>query len=260
MNENRNQSSYLGRHAELYDLFYSDKPYSEEANFVHSCLEKYSLMPIETILELGCGTGTHSLFLEKFGYQILATDYSDDMLLHAMQKAQDANSSNRYRKQDMCSLDIPERPFDAIICLFDSICYATTNENFNRVINGVYTHLRAGGLFIFEFWNAPAMVSNYNPLRIKRWQLENSEVMRISEAQIDYRSQLYQVDYSIYEHRKNGTYIYLSETQINRYFSLQEMSLFLTQAGFKPVRWLAGYKEDERITDETWNIICIAQS
>ena len=260
MDKNPKLSSYIGHHADLYDLFYADKPYSDEANFVHSCLVKHSSRPVENILELGCGTGTHSLFLEKLGYKIIATDYSNEMLLQAMHKAKEVNSNNIFRQQDMCSLDIPERPLDAIICLSYSICYATTNESFGRVINGAYSHLRPGGLFIFEFWNAAAMVSNYDPLRIKRCRIDDGEVIRISEAQIDYRSQLYKVDYSIYEHKKNGTFNYLSETQINRYFSLQEMSLFLTNAGFKPIKWFAGYKEDERITNETWNILCIAQS
>ena len=80
-------TSYSGRHAELYDLFYADKPYEAEAAFVDQCLREYSVGPTNSLLEIACGTGTHALQLEKRGYQIVATDYSEDMLQRAKQKA-----------------------------------------------------------------------------------------------------------------------------------------------------------------------------
>ena len=46
--------SYLGRHAELYDIFYADKPYALEAAFVHQCLQSYSQEPVHRLLELAC--------------------------------------------------------------------------------------------------------------------------------------------------------------------------------------------------------------
>src|SRR5438132_9897215 len=72
-------TNYAGRYAELYDLFYSDKPYAEEARFVHECIQKFGTRPTREILELACGTGRHAFELEKLGYQITATDRSEDM-------------------------------------------------------------------------------------------------------------------------------------------------------------------------------------
>jgi len=56
------QSSYVGRRAELYDLFYTDKPCYEEAAFIHNCLQTYG-HGVNNILELACGTGTHAFTL-----------------------------------------------------------------------------------------------------------------------------------------------------------------------------------------------------
>ena len=128
------QSSYIGRHAELYDLFYADKPYANEAAFVHRCIQTFN-PNARKMLELACGTGTHSLLLEQYGYQIIATDYSLDMLGRAKEKAQKINSRVDFRHQDMRTLDVPERPFDVIICLFDSLGYVATNENILQVLN-----------------------------------------------------------------------------------------------------------------------------
>ena len=71
---------YAGRYAELYDLFYGDKPYAEEAAFVRDCLRAFGSFRVREILELACGTGRHALELEKLGYQVTATDRSPEML------------------------------------------------------------------------------------------------------------------------------------------------------------------------------------
>jgi len=90
-------SSYVGRHAELYDIFYADKPYGKEAAFVHQCLQHYSLGTTHRVLELACGTGSHALALEQKGYKILATDYSTDMLACARRKGANRNLYRQVR-------------------------------------------------------------------------------------------------------------------------------------------------------------------
>src|SRR5688500_12805755 len=120
-------SSYPGRHAELYDLLYADKPYAEEAMVVHRCLQEFNIGATNRLLELACGTGSHAFELEKFGYQIVATDYSEDMLRIAQNKARKRSSTVDFRVQDMTNISIPETDFDAVVCLFDSIGYVVTN-------------------------------------------------------------------------------------------------------------------------------------
>jgi SAM-dependent methyltransferase len=250
------ESSYIGRHAELYDLIYAEKPYADEAAFVHRCIQAYR-PNARNLLELACGTGTHSLLLEKYGYKIIATDYSPDMLVRAKEKAQKENSRVDFRRQDMRSLDVVERPFDAIICLFDSIGYAATNEGVFQVLKGIHQHLANDGIALLEFWHAGAMLSNYEPLRIRRFQTPQSEIVRISETRVSYSEQLCYVSYTINELNKDGTYQTTQETQKNRFFLIQEMKFFLEQAELLPLKWFSGFQENEQIDDATWHIICL---
>lgn len=252
-------TSYSGRHAELYDLFYADKPYEAEAAFVDRCLREYASGPVDNLLELACGTGTHALQLEQRGYRIVATDNSDDMLNRARQKAEAAGSHVDFRQQDMTQLDVAGAPFDAAYCLFDSIGYVATNESLAKVFRGVQKHLRPGGLFVFEFWHAAAMLRHYDPVRARCWDKDDTIVLRISETTLDYAKQLSNVAYSIYELKRDGTYSTLTETQVNRYFLLQEMAAWLTSTGFEPVKWFAGFTNDESISDETWHIVAVAR-
>jgi SAM-dependent methyltransferase len=248
-------TSYSGRHAELYDLFYADKPYEAEAAFVAECLREHSVGSTTRLLEIACGTGTHALQLEQRGYKIVATDYSPDMLACAQQKS----STVEFQLQDMTQLEVGGAPFDAAYCLFDAIGYVGTNEALEKVFRGVHKHLRNDGLFIFEFWHAAAMLRHYDPVRVRRWEQDDSLILRISETSLDYAKQLSSVCYSIYELKKDGTYSSLTETQVNRYFLVQEMAAWLTATGFAPLKWFAGFTNSETITDETWHIVAVAR-
>jgi ubiquinone/menaquinone biosynthesis C-methylase UbiE len=252
-------SSYPGRHAELYDLLYADKPYAEEARFVHRCLQECNIGPTNRLLELACGTGSHAFELEKFGYQIVATDYSEDMLAIAKQRARKILSTVDFRVQDMTNISIPETDFDAVVCLFDSIGYVVTNERIKSVLHNAYRYLRPDGLFIFEFWHAAAMLRSYDPVRVRRWDNERGKVIRISETRLDCAAQLSHVTYSIYELNADGTYRTLEETQTNRYFLVQEMSHWLSCSGFVPVKWFAGFTDDVNIDERTWHIVAVAR-
>lgn len=252
-------TSYIGRHAELYDIFYADKQYEEEAAFVHQCLQQYSVVDTHRLLELACGTGTHALVLEKLGYELVATDHSEDMLACAQRKAEQVSSGIQFRLQDMRALNLPDPPFDAAVCLFDSIGYVVTNDALKQVLQGVYHHLRSDGLFVFEFWHAGAMLRNYEPVRTRRWSTPEGELLRISETELQCDQQLSNVTYSIYELHNDGTYRSFKETQVNRYFLVQEMAYFLSTCGFTPLKWFAGFTAAENITEDTWHVVAVAQ-
>jgi SAM-dependent methyltransferase len=252
-------SSYLGRHAQLYDIFYSEKNYQQEANFVHQLIKEFGRKPSKQILELACGTGNHAFLLEKCGYELHALDYSSDMIARAKEKAKESNSTTCFQVGDMRNLAF-QNEFDAAICLFDSIGYVLTNEAIHAVFNKVYQSLRAEGVFIFEFWHAPAMLKNFDPVRVKRWRLADREILRISETTIDIPSSTSTVHYSIYELFSDGTFSHLSEVQRNRFFQLQEMLAFVESNGFKMKALFGGYHKDLTIVDaQTWHIVMLVQ-
>jgi len=252
-------TSYAGRHAELYDLFYADKPYEVEATFVDQCLREYSLRPTKRLLEIACGTGTHAFQLEQRGYQIVATDYSPGMLERAKQKASQVLSRVEFHSQDMTQLDVAGAPFDAVYCLFDAIGYVATNEALEKVFRGVQRHLGPDGLFVFEFWHAAAMIALYDPVRVRSWTTDTGQIVRLSETKLNVSKQTSEVTYTVHELRADGTYSSFRETQTNRYFLLQEMNYFLSSCGFKLLKSFAGFKNDESISADTWHVIAVAE-
>jgi len=252
-------SNYAGRYAELYDLLYADKPYAEEARFVHARIQEFGGHPTREVLELACGTGRHALELEKFSYQITATDGSPDMLQIASRRAAKNGSKIVFVASDMRDLQLPSKEFDAAICLFDSIGYLKTDNGVRDAFTAIWNHLRPGGLFIFEFWHAPAILNQYSPVRVRRRKNSDREIVRISDTMLDRGKRLADIDYTIYELKNDGTYSSFRETHTNRYFSVDEMKNLVSQANFEPLKFFAGFNKEEPINDDTWHVVAVAR-
>jgi ubiquinone/menaquinone biosynthesis C-methylase UbiE len=252
-------SSYVDKHAGLYDLFYADKSYEEEAAFVANRLKEAGISPPARLLELACGTARHAIAFEKMGFNVVGVDSSSDMLVCAQTRCNAIGSKVELVHQDMISLDIPGAPVDAATCLFDSIGYLQTNEAIGRALLAIRRHLRVGGALVLEFWHAAAMLRGYDPVRVRRWQVDGREVIRISETSLDPARQLAHVAYDILELREGELVSRIRETQTNRYFLVQEMESLLQHAGFEVLRCYDGFSNDTAVGLNTWHVVTIAR-
>ena len=239
--------TYAGMMARYYDELYKEKPYKAEAAFIHERIQQHLKGTNLTMLELACGTGTHSILLSEYGYNILATDRSQDFLDIARQKAKSPNLQFRY--MDMHSPS-EQGKFDVVICLFDSIGYLLTNESISRLFQYVRSVLNPGGLFVFEYWHAGAFLKSHEPYRYKH--LPNINVHRVSITDIDYVNQFASVRYKFFS--DEGHY---EEVHRNRFFLPQEMNLFIEPNGFELCDRFAGYTTSKAIDDTTWHIVDI---
>ena len=63
-------------------------------------LEQLAIPPGGTILDIGCGTGRHSVELARRGYQVTGVDLSAGMLAKAEEAAEEAGVNVRWIRQD----------------------------------------------------------------------------------------------------------------------------------------------------------------
>lgn len=249
--------SYIGRHAELYDIFYHDKPYRNEAEFIHRYFRHHSQG--HTLFEIACGTGNHAFEFEQLGYNVTATDNSIDMIAEAERKKANHFSKVTFAVDSMVELDYRQYTLcDYAICLFDSLGYVLTNNNIRQTLNNIYSLLNPNGIFCCEVWHSAAMLGNYSPTRYKRWHLKDRDILRISETQLDKAMSTATIDFTILELHKNGSYTTIQETQKNRFFSVNEISCFLMEAGFTDISIFDSFTQDTHITDQTWHLLCFA--
>jgi len=78
---------------EIYDIYYEDKAYEAETEFIIEHIESVCRSP-ERVLVVGCGTGNHLGGLLEQGYEVVAVDESEPMLERASEKFPEATFYN----------------------------------------------------------------------------------------------------------------------------------------------------------------------
>lgn len=134
--------------ANLYDKLMNDAPYDQWADITKEILQQ-SIIPVNQIVDLGCGTGQITTRLANMGYQMTGIDYSVDMLSYAEQRASGEKLTIQWINQDLREMDgLTE--MDAIVSYCDVINYITTLEELDVVFANVATMLKENGMFIFD--------------------------------------------------------------------------------------------------------------
>ena len=114
-------------YANMYDLFYKDKDYSAGCHYVIDLINKYSELPISSILDIGCGTGGHALIWAKDGIDVAGLDMSPTMLKYANEKVSELELPISFIEGDVRSFDIG-RKFDAVTAMFAVMSYQTQTD------------------------------------------------------------------------------------------------------------------------------------
>jgi len=101
------------------------------------------------ILDLGCGTGRHSIYLAKEGFDIYATDNSPTGIEIARKKAESLGLHNiRFQQHDMQSIPFSDGFFDVVICTW-AIHHGTLDE-IQKTIDEIYRVLKLNGTVITD--------------------------------------------------------------------------------------------------------------
>lgn len=221
----------FGNYAQYYNLLYRDKDYATEAGYIHQLLQSYA-PDTESILELGCGTGVHAALLAEKGYEVCGVDLSEQMLEQANQRLLDLPTQQATKLQflpgDIRTVRV-ERKFDAVISLFHVMSYQITNQDLQAAFATAKAHLKPGGVFIFDCWYGPGVLSDRPTVRIKRLSDEEILVTRIAEPVMYPNDNLVDVNYQVFiKNRVSGAVNELQETHKMRYLFKPEIDLFFT--------------------------------
>jgi SAM-dependent methyltransferase len=102
--------------------------------------------------ELGCGTGTNSIYLASRGFDVTGFDLSPTGLARARQKAVEANATVRFVEADLCKFTLDVPPFDFV---FDRGCYhAARRIDQPGIVNTLKRLTRPGSRFLLLTGNA----------------------------------------------------------------------------------------------------------
>lgn len=221
-------SVFGDNYSRYYNLLYSDKDYLAESCYIDGLIQKYS-PGAKAILDLGCGTGRHDECLAGLGYRVHGVDGSADMLSVA-RKCADGNQL-QFSEADIRELHLEEK-FDAVVSLFHVMSYQNSNEDLSRTFSVVSEHLASGGIFIFDCWYGPAVLTDRPTVRIKRLEDEQIEVTRIAEPVLHPNENRVDVHYQLFiRDKKSGEVAELNEVHNMRYLFSPEVEVLLESQG-----------------------------
>jgi len=227
-------SQVFDAYARYYDLLYRDKDYAGESEYVAAHIRK-QVPQAKRILELGCGTGAHAEYLARMGYTIHGVDMSEAMLYRA--EARKAGLPPEVAARLSFSLgDVRSvrtgKKYDAVISLFHVISYQTTNADMGAAFDTAAAHLQSEGLFLFDFWYGPAVLTQLPEVRVKRLEDEEVKVTRIAEPELLVNDNIVEVNYTVFiEAKSTNKIIQLSEKHRLRYLFLPELE------GYRDSSW-----------------------
>ena len=215
-----------------YDLLYRDKDYPAEAEHIHKLIQRYR-PGAQTILELGSGTGRHARLLAEKGYRVHGIERSPTMLAQARQHAAKSACADRltFEQRDIREPGAGGR-FDVVISLFHVISYLTATPALQAVFAAVSGHLQGQGIFIFDCWYGPAVLTEGPEVRVKRMEDDRYRLVRVAEPVMLPRENKVIVNYDMFIERKSdGQILHFTEDHPMRYFSEPELAQLLTGAG-----------------------------
>jgi SAM-dependent methyltransferase len=254
-------SRVFDTYARYYDLLYRDKDYAAESEYVAAHIRKQS-EHAKRILELGCGTGAHAEHLARMGYTVHGVDMSQAMLNRAEERKAslppDVAARLSFGLGDVRTVRTGET-YDAVISLFHVMSYQITNNDLHAAFATVKTHLKSNGLFLFDCWYGPAVLSDPPVVRVKRLEDDRIAVLRIAEPVMHYNENVVDVNYQVViTERATGKVEQVQETHYMRYLFLTEIAEYVTAHDFDLVRaeeWLSGKIPGS----DTWGVCCIAR-
>ena len=134
--------------AENYDLMVG-ADYDDIVSYINCAIKKYK-PDSELVCDLGCGTGTVALSLSKLGYDMIAIDSSEDMLIKAREKAENlSDTKTMFLCQDIVDFEL-YGTVDVIYSTLDTINYILDKRDLNTLFKWVRNYLNYDGLFIFD--------------------------------------------------------------------------------------------------------------
>jgi SAM-dependent methyltransferase len=246
----------FGRYARYYDIIYSDKDYAAEVRAVAELLRATLGPGPRRVLDAGCGTGSHAALLAALGHDVTGVDRSPEMLAVARDKV---NDRVRLAPGDVRHLELGEE-FDAVVCLFAVVSYQLSDEDVRAALRSFHRHLHVGGLVVFDFWYAPAVLS-IGPLpKVKTARRGSCRVERhASPERLDPDARLNRTRYRVTVHDGDTLLEEFEEVHDVRFFTIEELNVMLEQCRFDVVRVFSGWTDQRDPDETTWTAAIAAR-
>lgn len=216
-----------------YDMLFSKKDYNNETDYILNSWYKNNKKEPSSILDFGCGTGSHTLAFAERGFNIVGYDIDEAMISIAQSKIP-LNSKVRFICADIISIDSNNK-FDIIYAYFFVINYITELNILEAIFNKFYSLLKDSSILLFDTVNGNA-TSKDNP-KIKEIDEQKDNIAISGVLKPQYNSLLnsaqYHYDLKVID---NNTEIDVDYYMDQIYWNPNVLIQLLKKSGFRKVK------------------------
>lgn len=228
-----------------------------------------------TILDLGCGTGTLTELLANKGYDMIGVDNAEEMLRIAMEKRERSGLDILYLLQDMRELEL-YGTVGAVVSVCDSLNYLLEEEDIVQTFERVNNYLYPQGIFIFDFntvYKYAVVIGDATIAENREdcsfiWENYYHEEQEINEYDLtvfvdemrgaSQADETHAVAQSVREQAETIRFRRFQEVHYQRGYRLEQIKVFLVQAGLE---FLEALDADTlgAVTEESERIYVVAR-
>jgi 2-polyprenyl-3-methyl-5-hydroxy-6-metoxy-1,4-benzoquinol methylase len=240
-------------YAEKYDKESFTKGTKGEVDFIEKVIRFQKSIKI---LDIGCGTGRHSLELARRGYRnITGIDLSESQLNKARSVSRKENLKIKFINKDARDFDF-KGAFDLAIMICEGAFPLMETDEMNyQILKNAYSSLKSGGKFIFTTLNGlyPLFHSVRDFINAGSGQ---GESVKNNFDLMTFRN------HSVYETEDDkGNKMVLNCNE--RYYVPSEIFWLLKSAGFSRSEIfgckLGAFSRDDKLTTEDFEMLVIAE-
>jgi len=222
-------------------------PPEKSAAEVDFLVDELGLQAGQTVLDLPCGHGRHSVELARRGLRVVGVDLNEEPLERAYWAAREAGVKVDLRRIDMREIQFREE-FDAVFNLWTSFGYFESESEDRLVLDRAYRALRPGGAFVLETVNLYSVLRRFEP---RSWHELGEGRMLLEERSFDPWTGRMQSGWTLIE--PTGERIEMAFA--TRAYTLVEIVRMLTSVGFEVERAFGDYQGSEYAIDSRRMIV-----
>ena len=225
--------AYFEAFASVYDVFTEGVDYKTRADYILSLLKKNGIKD-GTLLDLACGTVSLTVEFCENGFEVIAVDLSEDMLLLAREKLAPFGDKALILCQDMCELDL-FGTVNAAVCSLDSINHLLKPCDVKAAFASVSLFMEKGGVFVFD---VNTLYKHRDILADNTFVYESEDAFLVWQNSLQENGRSVDIMLDIFTENENGLYERESEDFTETAYSEEEITAALIQAGFTDIEIL----------------------
>ncbi len=138
-----------------YHILYKERNFREAQIFMDNLTFYLNMDEGSKVLDLACGKGRHSIYLNQLGYNVLGVDLSENSIEIANKNA---NNTLHFKVHDMRHPF--EEKYDAILNMFTSFGYFENDEDNLKTLISIKESLSEYGFGVIDFMNVNNVIPN----------------------------------------------------------------------------------------------------